>query len=179
MLNDDIVKEKIQTLVDHANNKSVESLLKKLVADKTILDIVAEYVASLDSETINSLPVSIAKFAVSTFKRENAETYKDNEDFLILVLQQGNSNQKREVVRLMKTKINAEADIAMVVNVLGNLQTEDQNMLTTLVGELEGLKDSDTVSEEDKALITALANKLSVNIKKTGLLNKVFGKKKQ
>ena len=166
MLNDDKVKEKIQTLINHANNTSVESLLKKLVADKQILDMVAGYVATLDSKKINSLPVSIAKFAVSTFKRENAEIYKDNEDFLILVLQQGNFNQKREVVRLMKAKINAETDLVMVVNVLDKLQTEDQNMLKTLVGELEGLKDSDTVSEDDKANVAVLAAKLSVNIKK-------------
>ena len=178
MLNDDKVKEKIQTLINHANNTRVESLLKKLVADKQILDMVAGYVATLDSKKINSLPVSIAKFAVSTFKRENAEIYKDNEDFLILVLQQGNFKQKREVVRLMKAKINAETDLVMVVNVLDKLQTEDQNMLKTLVGELEGLKDSDTVSEDDKANVAALAVKLSVNIKKTGLIDKVFGKKK-
>lgn len=177
MLNEDTVKEKIHTLVNHANNVKVESLLKKLVIDKQILNMVAEHVASLDSETINSLPVSIAQFAVSTFKRENAETYKDNEDFLILVLQQGNSSQKREVVRLMKAKINTEEDLAMVANVLDNLQTEDQNMLKTLVGELQDLKDSDTVSEDDKAIIAALVTKLSSSIKKTGLIDKVFGNK--
>lgn len=139
--------------------------------------MVAEYVASLDSTTINSLPVSVSKFAVSTFKRENADTYKDNTDFLILVLKQGNSQQKKEVVRLMKDKINNERDLENVVSVLDNLVTEDQQMLKNLVGELEALKDSETVSEDVKTGITALITKLSANIKKDSLLHKVLGKK--
>ena len=83
MLNENTVKEKIQSLVNHANNGNVESLLKKLVTDKQILEMVAEHVSTLDSETINSLPASIARFAVSTFKRENAETYKDNDYYFM------------------------------------------------------------------------------------------------
>ena len=173
----DTVKNKIHSLVDNSGHGGVETLLKKLVSDKQILDMVAEYVASLDSTTINSLPVSVSKFAVSTFKRENADTYKDNTDFLILVLKQGNSQQKKEVVRLMKDKINNERDLENVVSVLDNLVTEDQQMLKNLVGELEALKDSETVSEDVKTGITALITKLSANIKKDSLLHKVLGKK--
>jgi len=174
---DDTVKDKIHTLVDNSNLSGVETLLKKLACDKQILDMVAEYVASLDSETINTLPVSISKFAVSTFKRENADTYKDNADFLILVLKQGNSQQKKEVVRLMKDKINNEGDLDNVALVLDNLVTEDQQMLKTLVGELETIKDSETVSKETKNRIAILSTKLSNNIKKDSLINKVLGKK--
>lgn len=177
MLAEDTIIEKIQSLVDHANNDRVESLLKKLVTDKQIIDIVAEYVATLDSETINSLPVSIGKFAVSTFNRENAETYKDNVDFLTLVLKQGTASQKREVVRLMKAKINDEVDLENVVLVLDNLVTEDQQLLKPLVSELDAIKDSETVSEEIKSRIAELATKLSANIKKGGLIDKVFSKK--
>lgn len=139
--------------------------------------MVVEYVASLDSATINALPLSVSQFAVSTFKRENADTYKDNTDFLILVLRQGNSQQKKEVVRLMKDKINNERDLEYVVLVLDNLVTEDQQMLKNLVGELEVLKESETVSEDVKSRIAALITKLSANIKKDSLLNKVLGKK--
>ena len=177
MLAEDTIKEKIQSLVDHANNDRVESLLKKLVTDKQIIDIVAEYVATLDSETINSLPVSIGKFAVSTFNRENAETYKDNVDFLTLVLKQGTASQKREVVRLMKAKINDEVDLENVVLVLDNLVTEDQQLLKPLVSELDAIKDSETVGEEVKSRIAELTTKLSASIKKVGLIDKVFGKK--
>ena len=87
--NEDAVKEKIHSLVDNSNNNNVEVLLRKLVKDEQILSMVAEYVASLDSATINTLPVSVSKFAVSTFDRQNADNYKDNPDFLILVLKQG------------------------------------------------------------------------------------------
>lgn len=177
MLDNATIKTKVNDLVNHAANKNVETLLAKLVKDKQILDDVAEYVASLDSEAINTLPVSISKYAVSTFSRENAETYKDNTDFLTLVLKKGNATQKKEVVRLMKAKINAETDLAMVVSVLDNLATEDQNMLRTLVGELEGIKDSDAVSDEDKTRVAALAVKLSGSIKKPGMIDKLLGKK--
>jgi hypothetical protein len=50
-------------------------------------------------------------------------------------------------------------------------------MLRSLVGELDGIKDSETVSEETKARVAALATKLSASIKKPGLLDKVLGKK--
>lgn len=174
---DDTVKDKIRDLVDNAANNNVETLLKKLVRDKQILDMVAEYVASLESATVNGLPVSIAKFAVSTFNKDNAEVYKDNTDFLILVLKNGSSYQVKLVVRLMKDKINHETDLDQVVTVLDNLDTEDQQVLKTLVGELDGIKDSETVNEETKAQVAALSTKLSVGIKKTGLLDKVLGKK--
>lgn len=177
ILDEDSAKDKVRDLVDKAANKRVEELLGRLVIDKQILGFVAEYVASLDSEDINALPVSISRFAVSTFNRANSETYKNNEEFLKLVLEQGNSSQKREVVRLMKAKIAEEKDLPLVVNVLDRLVTEDQNMLKTLVGELEGIKDSETVSEEDKTRVAALATKFSGSIKKPGVLERIVGKK--
>lgn len=177
MLDEATLKSKIQVLVNHSNQDGVESLLKQLVHDAQIKEIVATYVASLDSETINSLPSSVSKFAVETFKRDNAVTYKDNVDFLTLVLKHGTAYQKKEVVRLMKAKINAEQDLDNVVKVLDNLVTDDQQMLTTLVGELEGIKDSETVNEETKSRVAVLATKLFAGIKKTGLLDKVLGKK--
>ncbi len=176
-LDETAVRNKVCKLVDNATNNNVETLLKKLVNDKQILDMVAEYVASLESGKVNGLPVSVARFAVSTFNRDNAETYKDNPEFLILVLKQGSASQKKEVVRLMKAKINSEIDLDNVVKVLDNLDTEDQRILKTLVGELDGIKDSETVNEETKSRVAALATKLSAGIKKTGLLDKVLGKK--
>ena len=142
-----------------------------------LAEYLAEYVASLESATVNGLPVSIAKFAVSTFNKDNAEVYKDNTDSLILVLKNGSSYQVKLVDRLMKDKINHETDLDQVVTVLDNLDTEDQQVLKTLVGELDGIKDSETVNEETKAQVAALSTKLSVGIKKTGLLDKVLGKK--
>ena len=166
MLDDNTVKNKIVTLVTNANNIGVELLLSKLASNNQILNMVTEYVASLDSETINNLPISIAKHAVSTFNRNNAEFYKDNAEFLILVLNQGNARQKKEVVRLMKDKINKEEDLDTVVLVLDNLETEDKNMLKTLVGELKEIKESETIDEETKKRVAELVNKLSSNNKK-------------
>lgn len=174
--NDDAVKEKIHTLVTNANNKGVESLIGKLVGDKQILDMVVEYVASLDSVTINGLPVTISRYAVKTFNKDNAETYKNNPDFLILVLKLGNASQMRDVVRLMKDKINHETDLDQVVTVLENLNTEDQQILKSLVSELDVVKDSETVDEETKSKVEALSARLSSGIKKEGFLNKVLGK---
>lgn len=171
------VESKIHSLIDNASIKNAENLLIRLVKDSQILSIVTVYVASQDSETINALPVTIAKYAVSTFNRNTSNVYKDNEDFLILVLKQGNASQKKEVVRLMKTKINQESDLNMVVNVLDNLVTEDQSMLNLLIGELDGIKDSEAVNDEIKSRITALATNLSGYIKKPGMIGKLLGKK--
>ncbi len=77
----------------------------------------------------------------------------------------------------MKDKINNERDLENVVLVLDNLVTEDQQMLKNLVGELEALKESETVSEDVKSRIAALIINLSAHIKKDSLLNKVLGKK--
>lgn len=173
----DTVKAKIQELVNNASNGNVEALVGKLVKDEEILGFVAEYVASLESESINNLPVSISKYAVSTFKRENADTYQNNEEFLILVLKQGTSYQKKEVVRLMKDKINNETDLEMVVNVLDNLVTEDQKMLNSLVAELDGIKESETVSEDNKKRIAELASKLSTLIREPSVWGRILKKK--
>lgn len=135
----------------------------------------ADYVASLDSETVNQLPASVAMHAVSTFKKENAEVYKDNEDFLILVLKQGNASQVKEVVRLMKAKLIAEQDLDSVLKVLDNLDTEDQSLLQSVVGDLRVIKDSDNVDEAIKQKIDALEEKLLPS-KKKNIVEKIIGK---
>lgn len=175
--NEETVKEKIQTLVDNADKKGVEELMCKLVNDSQIKKMMAEYVASLGSETINGLPPSISRHAVSTFNKENAEVYKNNTDFLILVLEQGNAIQMKEVVRLMKDKINHETDLEQVVTVLNHLETEDQQVLKSLVSELDGVKDSGNISDETKAHVAALTIKLSGSIKKKGVIDRIIGKK--
>ena len=165
MVGDEALKAKVRQLVEKSSNTDVEHLLGRLVKDKQILVVVTTIVASLDSKTINKLPISIAKYAVSTFQRENAETYKDNVDFLIQVLKLGDASQIKEVVRLMKGKLNNEEDLENVVLVLDNLVSEDQQMLNILIGELQEIKDSDTVSEAIKESIAALVAKLSMSLK--------------
>lgn len=177
MLGEDTIKSKIHHLVDNATNDKVMNLLATLVQDEQTLNMVAEYVASFDSETVNGLPAAISQYAVSTFNRDNAETYKDNVDFLILVLKNGTASQKKEVVRLMKAKINNEEDLDNVVLVLDNLVTDNQQLLKSLVSELEGIKDSDKVNEETKEKVATIATKLSASIKKPGVIEKILGKK--
>ena len=175
MLSDDVVKSKVQSLVDNASIGEVEALLKRLVADEQIKNYVADYVASLNSDVINQLPTSVAKHAVSTFKKENAESYKDNDDFLILVLKQGNASQVKEVVRLMKAKLNAEQDIDRVVKVLENLYTKDLSLLQSVVGDLRVIKECDSVDDSTKQKIDALANRLQP-LKKKNIVEKIIGK---
>lgn len=177
LLGEDTVKNKIHQLVDNSANDKVMNLLVTLVQDEEMLNMVAEYVASLGSETINGLPAAISQYAVSTFNRDNAETYKDNVDFLILVLKNGTASQKKEVVRLMKGKINNEEDLDNVMLVLDNLVTDNQQILKSLVSELEGIKDSEKVSEEIKEKVANLATKLSASIKKPGVVENLLGKK--
>ncbi len=176
MLSKNEMKSKIQSLVDNAAINDVEALLKRLVADDQIKYYVAEYVASLNSDVVNNLPVSVAKHAVSTFKKENGEIYKNNNDFLILVLKQGNTTQVKEVVRLMKAKINDEQDLDDVVKVLDNLKTNDQRLIQSIIGDLEVIKDSDSVGDTTKHKIATLVEKLMPLEKKKNITNKLFGK---
>ena len=177
MLGDDVVKSKVQSLVNNASIGGVEALLKRLVADKQIKSYIADFVASMDSEAVNQLPTSVAKHAVSTFKKDNAEAYKDNDDFLILVLKQGNATQVKEVVRLMKAKMNAEQDLDSVVKVLDNLVTKDHSLLQSVVSDLVVIKDSETVDEATKQKVAALAEKIQSSEKKKSIVDKILGAK--
>lgn len=177
LLDEEIVKDMIHKLTDHSANANAESLLKNIITDKQILSVMADYVATLDSETINSLPLTISRYAVSTFNRCNVETFKNNTAFLILVLKKGTDLQKKLVVNLMKNKINNEEDLDSVVVVLDNFVTQDQRTLRILVSELEGLLDSDSVVEEEKTKIKTLVNKLSASIGKSKVLKKKLSKK--
>ena len=174
-IDDNLIEAKMQTLIDFSTNDKVEKLIGRLVSDKHINDMVTSYVASLSSDNINSLPVSVAKYAISTFSRDNSDAYKDNNGFLILVLTQGKAAQKKEVIRLMKTKINDEEDIEGVVIVLNNLVTEDQNILKSLIGELDVLKDSETLSADTKGSVIELSSKLSTMLEKSVTNKRRFG----
>lgn len=176
-LKDESIKNSIRSLVDRSTDKRIEAFINKLMKfDTYISECVSEYVASLDSKKINQLPSTISKYAITSFNRESADSYKDNADFLILVLKQGNATQKKEVVRLMKAKINNEEDLDNVVSVLDNLETEDQQVLKPLISELEGLKESENVGEEIKVRIAELVTRLSKSIKKQSAVSKVLGK---
>lgn len=176
-LEKEVIKQKICDLVDNANIDGVEQLLKKLVSDNQILEMVTEHVASLDSSAINALPVSISKYAVSTFNIDNAESYKDNPDFLILVLQQGKATQKKEVIRILKEKMNHEADLENVIRVLNELAIENNTYLNSIVSELELLKNNETLSDDIKLQIQKLIIKFSSSNKKSGITGKLLGKK--
>ncbi len=176
-LNDDAIKNSIHSLVDRSMDKRIEVLITRLMkSDAYISECVSEYVASLDSKSINQLPSALSRFAITSFNKESADSYKDNADFLILVLKQGTSTQKKEVVRLMKAKINNEEDLDNVLSVLDYLETEDQKILKPLISELEGLKESENVGEEIKVRITELVTRLSKSIKKQSAVSKVLGK---
>jgi len=179
MLTDDVMKNKIHSLVDNSSNSEVAKLLKKLASDNLILSLMADYVIKLDSQTVNALPSWIAKYAVGTFNKENFETFKDNPSFLILVLQLGNASQKRLVVRLMRTKIVNENDLENVVTVLSNLVSEDQALLKPLISDLDSIKDSETVNEDTKNKVSELSAKLSASLKTNTFVGRFLGKTKK
>lgn len=178
MLADDVIKTKVRSLTDNSSISGVATLLKKLANDEQVLSIITEYVITLDSQSVNALPSWIAKYAVDTFNKDNAETFKDNPEFLILVLKHGNAMRKKEVVRLMKSKIVKEEDLDNVVLVLNNLETEDQSVLRPLISELDSIKDSETIDETTKKEVAALSAKLSSSLKQTTLVGKFLEKKR-
>lgn len=179
MLNEDVLKTKLHSLVDQSTNKSVEQLLNSIISNKIVSEIVTDYVASLNSETLNSLPVSISRHAVASFNKDNASSFKDNTGYLIQVLKQGKATQIEQVVRLMKEKIIAEEDIDSVVLVLNNLETNNQTLLKSVLGELDTLKDKDTFSEETKKSVSELSSKLSTYLKEPEGTKPLFRKKRK
>ncbi len=176
-LEKEVIKRKVSNLVDNANIDGVEQLLKKLVSDNQILEMVTEHVASLESEAINALPISISKYAVSTFSKDNSNSYADNPDFLILALQQGKATQKKEVIRILKEKMNREADLENVIRVLNELAIENSTYVNSIVSDLELLKNSETISDDIKPQIQKLITKFSSSNKKPGITGKLLGKK--
>ena len=177
MLGEDTIKVKVRELVDYSVNANVEMLLKEIVSDKQVLDDVAGYVSTMDSEGVNRLPSFIAKHAVSTFNKDNAIIYRDNPDFLILVLKQGSAAQKKEVVNLMKAKLLKVEDLDNVIIVLDNLQTGNEQLLKSVISELENVHANEAVGDELKGKLLTLIDKLSSKSKQKSILGKLLGKK--
>lgn len=177
MVTEESVKAKIHDLINHSNEPKAEKLLEDLSTDVQILSIITDYVASCNVNVINSLPISIAQHAISTFNKSNADAYKDNPNFLILVLQRGNATQENEVVRMMKQKLVNEEDLENVVLVLSHLDTRNQTLLQSVIVEIENVLANESIDEAVKDRINQLKKKLSASVKSSGSLKKILAKK--
>lgn len=166
MLNEDVIEKKIRELVNNASIPGVEQLLDRLSQDGQIQGAVSNYVSTLDSETANALPFSIIRNAISIFKKDNAEAFKDNTSFLHLVIVKGSAAQKATVVTLMLDKILHEVDLDNALLVLNSLETDNQLLIKQVIRSLESLKEKDTVDDVIKDQASALISKLSSKLKK-------------
>ena len=165
MLNEDVIEKKIQELVNNASVPGVEQLLGRLSKDSQIQDAVTNYVSTLDSETVNTLPFSIIKNAISFFSKDNAETFKDNISYLCLVIEKGSAPQKAIVVTLMLDKILYEVDLANALHVLDSLETENQSLIKEVIRALESLMEKESVDENIKDQVSLLKSKLTAKLK--------------
>lgn len=153
-LDDTTMKTKLLSLLLHTNNEAVVSLLEDSMEDEQVGLMVKSIV--LEKGLINTVPVSISKHLVSSFGRETADVYKNNTDFLSLVASKGKTEQKKEVVRLMRKELINETNFDHVITVLSHLETKDQSILTTLIEDLKTASSSKAATEEQKEQMTKL-----------------------
>ncbi len=105
---------------------------------------------------INTMPVSILNHLITSFSRETADVYQNNTDFLSLVANKGKSEQKKEVVRLMRKELINETNFDRVIDVLSYLETNDKSMLVSLIEDLKTASSSKVATAEQKEQMTRL-----------------------
>ncbi|GHT40209.1 hypothetical protein AGMMS49965_08150 [Bacteroidia bacterium] len=121
VLADEKVKTKLEVLLTYAqkeNSNEVFTLLETLISQERYKNMLTALIVTKDSTFINSLPQKLLKLAVSSFKKDNSNDYADNFDFLSIIMQHGNNNQKGYVVTILTTKLDNNTDIEKVLNLI-------------------------------------------------------------
>jgi hypothetical protein len=98
-------------------NKALD-IAKNIISQERYKNILSTLIVAKDSAFINSLPQKLLKLAVSSFKRDNSNDYADNFDFLSIIMQHGNNNQKGYVVVILTTKLDKNVDIEKILGLI-------------------------------------------------------------
>lgn len=170
-ITEDQAKSKIKSLLDNIEDDGVIKLVEGLLNDELYKAVIADEIASSDSEYINSLPKSLSRFAVSVFSKDNAEDFSDNFDYLAFIAKEGNSSQVETVVSMMKKRLIDGSEIPSVIAVVENLQTRNKLILKPLLEEIRSARSKYEEQSDLTDRMDALISKFSeiVDEKKKGL----------
>ena len=160
LLNDGLMRSKIDSLLLHTNNEAVVSLIIDLMGDERTKPMVIERIVA--KGLINTIPVSFSQHLITSFSRGTADVYQNNTDFLSLVASKGKTEQKKEVVRLMRKELINETNYDRVVDVLSHLEMKDKSVLTLLVEDLKTASSSTAATEEQKEQMIRLIEKFTL-----------------
>ena len=158
MLDKSILKAKIDSLLLHVNSTEVVSLIVELMEDEQVKSLFIDRI--IEKGLINTVPLSISRHLISTFNRETAETYKNNTEFLCLVARKGKTEQKKEVVRLMRKDLVNETNFDCVIQVLEQFETNETSVLVPLLDDLKTATDSKTITSEQKEKILEMIERI-------------------
>lgn len=170
-ITEDQVRSKIKSLLDNIEDDGVIKLVEGLLDDELYKAVIADEIASSDSECINSLPKSLSRFAVSVFSKDNSEDFSDNFDYLAFIAKEGNSLQVETVVSMMKKRLIDGSEIPSVIAVVENLQTRNKLILKPLLEEIRSARNKYEEQSDLTDRMDALISKFSeiVDEKKRGL----------
>lgn len=154
VLDNMVMRSKIESLLLHINNISVVSMVEDMMADIELRSIIISVI--VEKGLINTMPISISKHLISSFNRETADVYQNNSEFLSLVAEKGKAEQKKEVVRLLRKDLVNETNYDHIIEVLSHLCTTDKTVLMPLVEDLKNALNNKGISEVQKEMMLKL-----------------------
>lgn len=154
VLDETMMKSKLESLLLHINNISVVSMIESIMKDEKIKSIIISII--VEKGLLNTMPISISKHLISSFNRETADVYQNNTEFLSLVANKGKPEQKKEVVRLLRKDLVNETNYDHVIEVLSHLDIKDKSVLMPMVEDLKIATNNKGISEVQKGKMLRL-----------------------
>lgn len=117
-------KTKLNDLLTYAhtnNSAEVFALLETLSTQEVYKNLLTNLIIEKDSSIVNSLPTQFLKLAVNSFTKDSCNNFADNFEFLSIIIQKGNINQKGYVVKIITAKLDANQDIQRVLDLIDSM----------------------------------------------------------
>ncbi len=157
ILPDNVVKTKLDRLLSYSyQNKDPEifSFLEVLTTIDYYNKILSSLILQKESDLINSLPKKLLTLALNSFGENNYADYSENFDFLSVIVQNGNMEQKKYVVKIL------------IENLINNETIEETIKLIELMQDIPSFDKSGLLyshlneyQQENKGSIDAILNK--------------------
>ena len=135
------IQIKVKTLCNNINNKKVLALIEQLVNDARIKDVIRVEICNRNAEYINELPSTLLDLALENFDQKTAFSFADNLEFLRVVAQRGNENQKYELLRVFSDCISKKSHIDEIFSILETIQLEKNYNKQEISAALQSYKD--------------------------------------
>lgn len=163
---DDKAKKKIDELLIFAQSqesKDVFALLESLITQRRYETMLSDLIVNKDCNFISSLPQELLKLAVGIFKKDNYKNFVGNFDFLKVIIQHGNNNQKDLIVQIIIDKLDSNQDIEKLIDLMESMKNVSEYdlyglLITHLKNYLRKSSDSAVGEELKKALEKQLKN---------------------